>query len=236
MLKISRTILGELEEELMKISLDYDNTIQMCDKSIQSIVKHLRILKEHVLGNPFHNCEEEIIFFKNIKPKFTSKLIYFKKTKKLEIGKPLGGEKMQREYYDNEINKLNLYFTENQEFYNYYRLGSDFLDSKLFTRSNTEINYNLEPYYYELDDRFSTTHDFKVAMIIANEIFLIHIENTIRNLFHTKTVVKNEPFELKTIKWTESKTALIELIYALHTQKTFNNGKMDIAEMAKYFE
>ncbi|EIA08661.1 hypothetical protein HJ01_02383 [Flavobacterium frigoris PS1] len=41
---------------------------------------------------------------------------------------------------------------------------------------------------------------------------------------------------MKTIKWNKSKTALIELIYALHAQKTFNNGKIDIAEMANYFE
>jgi hypothetical protein len=46
MLKISRTTLSDLEEELRTISFDYDNPIQMCDKSIESIVKHLRVLKE----------------------------------------------------------------------------------------------------------------------------------------------------------------------------------------------
>jgi hypothetical protein len=45
MLKISRTTLSDLEEELRTISFDYDNPIQMCDKSIESIVKHLRVLK-----------------------------------------------------------------------------------------------------------------------------------------------------------------------------------------------
>jgi hypothetical protein len=45
MLKISRTTLSD-EEELGQSH--YDNPIQMCDKSIESIVKHLRVLK-HVL-------------------------------------------------------------------------------------------------------------------------------------------------------------------------------------------
>jgi hypothetical protein len=236
MLKISRTALGDLEEELRTISFDYDNPIQMCDKSIECIVKHLKVLKEHILQYEFQNSEDEIQFFKIIKPKFTSKLIYFKKVRKLESCIPVGLRKKQLNYYDKELNKLNVYFTENHEFYNYYRLGSHFLDSKLFTRSNAEIDYNLEPFYYELDDRFSTTHDFKVAMINANEIFLKYIENKINNLSNNKPTETATPLEMKTIKWTESKTALIELIYALHAQKTFNNGKIDIAEMANYFE
>lgn len=44
------------------------------------------------------------------------------------------------------------------------------------------------------------------------------------------------PFEKPAFKWTESKTSLIELIYALHTQKVFNEGKADLAEIAKCFE
>lgn len=36
--------------------------------------------------------------------------------------------------------------------------------------------------------------------------------------------------------WTASKTALIELIYALHTQGVFGNGTIDIKVIATYFE
>jgi hypothetical protein len=93
MLKISRTALGDLEEELRTISFDYDNPIQMCDKSIECIVKHLKVLKEPVLQYEFQNTEDEIQFFKIIKPEFTSKLIYFKKVRKLESCIPLGLEK-----------------------------------------------------------------------------------------------------------------------------------------------
>ncbi len=38
------------------------------------------------------------------------------------------------------------------------------------------------------------------------------------------------------LKWTTSKTDLIELIYALHASGTFNNGKADIKEIAEYFQ
>lgn len=232
----SRTILYELEEKINKISYDYDNPIEMCEKSIQAVVIHLRKLKDYVLINEFKTQEDEIQFFKNIKPKFTSKLIYFKKVRKLESRKPLGSEKMLREYLDNELNSLNVNFSENMEFYNYYTLGSEFIDDKIFIRNNAEINYNLETFYYELDHRFATTHDYKVAAILANENFQKYIENKIRNLSDNKSVVTQTPIENKIFKWTGSKTDLIELIYALHTQKVFNDGKADLAEIAKCFE
>jgi hypothetical protein len=68
----------------------------------------------------------------------------------------------------------NIYFGKNTEFYNYSRLGGHSFDHKVFIRNSVEIDYNLDVFYHELDHRFSITHDFKVAMILANEILKIH--------------------------------------------------------------
>jgi hypothetical protein len=236
MITFSRTLLCELEEELHAISFDYDNPISMSDKSIETTVAYLLLLKNYTLDNEFQTKEDEIHFFKNIKPKFSSKLIYFNKVKKLESYKPLGSKRIQRDYLENELNKLNIYFNENTEFYNYYRLGGNSFDNKVFIRNSAEIDYNLDIFYHELDHRFSTTHDFKVAMILANEIFQRYIENKIASLSSNKSIVTKNPLENKVFKWTASKTDLIELIYALHTQKVFNDGKADLTEISKCFE
>ena len=236
MITFSRTLLAELETDLQTISFDYDNPITMSDKSIETTVKYLQALKTYILENEFPNAEDEIHFFKCIKPKFSSKLIYYHKIRKLEAHKPIGSKRIQRSYLENELNKLNIYFSENTEFYNYYRLGGNSFDNKIFTRNSTEIDYNLDVYYHELDHRFCTTHDFKVAMILGNEIFHRYLEGKIANLSSIKTLINKNPLESKSIKWTASKTDLIELIYALHTQKVFNDGKADLAEITKCFE
>lgn len=36
--------------------------------------------------------------------------------------------------------------------------------------------------------------------------------------------------------WTGSKVALIELLYALHTEGVFNNGASDLKDIAEYLE
>lgn len=38
------------------------------------------------------------------------------------------------------------------------------------------------------------------------------------------------------IRWTGSKVALVELMYALHTSDNFNNGQADVKAIAAYFE
>lgn len=40
----------------------------------------------------------------------------------------------------------------------------------------------------------------------------------------------------KTQKWTGSKVALVELIYALHTEGVFNNGASELKEVTTFFE
>lgn len=236
MIQFSRKVLSDLEGELQVIAFDYDNPIVMCEKSTEATVKHLYTLKNFIIKNGFENLENEILFFKTIKPKFTSKLIYFKKVRNLESRKPQGSKRIIRKYLDNELNKLNNYFSENMEFYNYYRQGSDFVDYKIFIRNNIDINYNLEYFYFELDHRFATSHDFKVAAILGNENFQKYVENKIANLSNIKPLEIRPQIELPTLKWTEGKSAIIELIYALHTQKAFNNGKADIVDIAKHFE
>jgi len=82
---------------------------------------------------------------------------------------------------------------------------------------------------------FATSHDYKVAKIIANDLIQVYIEDQLSNLGKfspslTKGLIKTK------LQWTLSKTALIELIYALHAQGVFDNGKIDIKVIANEFE
>ncbi len=64
MITFSRTLLCELDEELHAISFDYDNTISMSDKSIETSVTYLQILKNYTLDNEFQTKENEIYYQK----------------------------------------------------------------------------------------------------------------------------------------------------------------------------
>lgn len=101
----------------------------------------------------------------------------------------------------------------------------------MFLRGNHDIKLWLDTYYFESDQSFSTSHDYKVAKIIANDLILVYIED---KLYKKAQVEKSKA--PKKLKWTGSKVALIELIYALHYEGVFENGKNDINVVAQYFE
>lgn len=81
------------------------------------------------------------------------------------------------------------------------------------------------------DQSFSTSHDYKEAKIIANDLIKVYIEELLYNKFQ-----KDKSKTQRRLKWTGSKVALIELIYALHHQGVFDNGNKDIRVVARNFE
>src|SRR5690606_42106192 len=92
------------------------------------ILKTIKSLRIILLKTKFKTDAEEIKFFKEIKPQFTSKLIYYNTIFKIEMKRPNGGNRIVKKYYNNELIKLKAFFDNELEFYKYYRSGSTYLD------------------------------------------------------------------------------------------------------------
>lgn len=217
------TVIGDLE-------IDADCSILRIETVIYLIIDCLSELKEYVLRAGFKNEQEEIHFFKYQKPTIVSKLIYYNAIYKIETKKPNETKALER-YLNDELKKLKRYFDNNLEFYKYYRTNNSFIDEKLFVRGKHDIKLSLDTYYFEADHNFSTSHDYKVAKIIANDLIQVYLEDQLYSTSHT-----GKSKDQQKLKWMGSKVAMIELIYALHYQGVFNNGNNDIRVIAKYFE
>lgn len=230
------SLLTDLNEQLNFINLEIDNQSIRCESAIDIILKTIQILKALINKNSFKSEAEEIQFFKEIKPQFTSKLIYYNVLFKIEMKKPNGGNRILKKYYNNELIKLKAFFDNELEFYKYYRSGSIYLDYKYFLRGKFDIKMSLDSYYFETDRNFSTSHDFKVAKILANDLIQLYLENQLLIIDNKDTSEKPQRKPNIKMTWTGSKVALIELMYALHTEGVFNNGVADLKDIAEYFE
>ena len=229
-------LLNKLNEQLNFIDLEIDDQIKKCEQAITVILKSINELKKAATKTNFKSKSEEIQFFKDVKPLFTSKLIYFNLVYRIEMKKPNGGNKILKKYYNNELLKLKAFFDHELEFYQYYRSGSTYLDYKYFLRGEFDIKLALDSYYFESDMSFATSHDFKVATILANDLIELYLENQLLMLENNENSEKSQRKPNVKLTWTGSKVALIELIYALHTEGVFNNGAADLKDIAEYFE
>jgi len=225
------SLVGQLEHS----QKDQLNIIIHCQQSISTIKASIDLLKKYVSTNSFNNKEEEILFFKFIKPKFYSKLIYYLKVFKIESRRPIGSDVTEKIYLMRGLDKLSLFFETNLSFYEYYRTGATFMDEKYFLRGSKETSPILDSMCLDADPNFATRYDYKVAKIIANDMLRDYLNKEIekQNIKHTEQTPEHSK---NLLKWTDSKTALIELSYALKYAGSFNNGHATVKQITECFE
>lgn len=229
--EFSNKTITKLALEIDVLSKDNKDIIQLCETIIHKILENMATLKKFVLQNGFQSENEEIHFFKHLKPLILSKLIYYNSIYKIETKMPFGGMEVIKTYLNNEILKLKIFSDNNLDFCKYYRTNSTYLDHKYFVRGRYDIKLTLDTIFFEVDHSFSTSYDYKVAKIISNDLIKVYLENKLSNI--SSNSIMNIP---NTLGWTASKAGLIELIYALHAQGTFDNGNADIKKIAILFE
>lgn len=231
-----KQLLFELTEQLNFISLEIDNPITKSEKSLEITLIVISNLKKQFLKDKIISVDSEIDFFKNIKPKFTSLSIYHNAIFKIETKMPHGGDRITKKYLNKELKKLKRYFDNNLDFYNYHRTGSSFLDFKYFVRGSQDNKLRLDSFFFEVDHSFSTSHDFKVAKILAHDLVQVYIETKLLKMESKDYKEKSQHEPKGKIIWTGSKVALTEIMYAFHTKGVFNNGAAELKEIASYFE
>lgn len=229
----------ELNSRLHAIEIEETDIIKKAQDSIICLKDILSKLRTFIVGYKFKNEAEEIYFFKVIKPEIVSQLIYHVKINNFESKRPLGSFEIQQCYILNELEKLTTYFNNHLEFYRYYRMNSTFLDDKLFIRGREDLHLHLEGLMSHIDPDFSTSLDYLVAKIKANDRLEAYYKAELESLSRKGS----SPFGLlptsmieNQLSWSDSKTALVELIYALCASGSLNQGQCEIRVLTACFE
>jgi hypothetical protein len=235
--EFTSSLYDEMERKLTEINKSDNDFLQITRDSSASVLQIISRLKLFLNDYKFTNHHEEINFFKSIKPKFISKLIYYQKIFKIQSRLPIGTSKDIKNYYHKELKKISEYFNINNDFFIYYRTNASSLDEIYFIRKEPDSWLLLNFEDYETDLNFTTIYDHKVSKIIAFELLSEFIKTSLDHLeIHFDTVRNKDPGNKKEINWTGSKVSLVELLYALQSTGSCNNGKIDLKQLANHFE
>ena len=223
------------QEEIIEIeNLDLDD-FKNVEKGLQVSRQSLQKLRIVVRDGEFKNREEEIKFFKKQKPFIYGNLKFYIKLYKYLLLRPKGSDKSKKIFIEQEIHKLQTYYTQNIDFLRYYRQNSTSLDEFYFLRGNDNIGLISETSHFYTDAEFSTSHDNAVAKIIAYDLLLAYYLDELNKLEHQKRNIDNpvkRSFKRLDFGWTANKIDLIELIYALQASGAIKGGKAGIKDMA----
>jgi hypothetical protein len=230
-------LLTETNTQLTFIAEETRETFSKAELSVRVILAAIEKLKTFTGSYKFKSKAEEINFFKHLKPQLFSKLIYYTKILNIETKRPKGTDKVQRKYLLNELNNLQRFFDNNLDFYQYYRTGATYLDDKYFLRGKYDLHLSLDTFFFTSDPEFNTSHDYKVSKVLANDLLEVYLKEELSALDRMELVTSKSNTGPKVkMTWTDSKVALTEMLYALHQQGSFNNGRADIKEITDYFE
>ncbi len=236
--KFTNLYFDEIEKQIKEIERNEKNEITKSVQILMFLESKLEELKSFIVQYDFKTEEEEIMFFKEIKPKIVSKLIYYMSVYKIEINRPKGSCSIIETYLLTELDLLKHYFDCNIEMYHYYRTGGTHFDKIYFLRNrDADIPMNIACFYFERDVRFSTVYDYKIAKIMANDLLELYIKSQLTRLKEDALNEHEFDTEFKAREtWTASKTDLAELIYALDTSKCINHGNIKLKAITSYLE
>lgn len=205
-------------------------------QAINIVAEAIVSLKTHILSEPFTTEQEEILFFKEIKPQFDGRAIFYLLLLKMDQCSPATSLEDKRVYYLTAMEKLQPFYEQHYAFWLYYRMEHTYLDAQYFLRnakSNMAI-YDEDHLHY--DRQTNALMSAIAARIYGYELFKSHVTQELTILEQSQAGAKHSQKQpALTLTWTSPKAALIELIYALQEYGVFNNTTIDIKKITDYF-
>ena len=228
----SDSVYNEMENSLNTICVNETDTLQRLKLSSRIILNSIERLKKFIAGYDFIGAGDEINFFKNIKPKFSSKLIFYQKAYEIQLYLPMAPVPDIKNYYLKELQKIATYLSDNKELLSYYRSNSTIFDEIYFLRRKPDSWLLLSLDDYETDLNFTTFYDHKISKIIAFGLLSEFINESINKVDQKNALTKANSSNASELVWTGSKVSLVELLYALQSAGSFNNGSIGIKTLA----
>jgi len=229
-------LLKNYEHEMATLTEREGELIAKSNDCIHFANSYLNKLRVYIQEHEFTTEDQEIYFFKHVKPQVLSAIIYYDALIKMESEANFYAARTLLEYYELQLSRIREFSNENRDFIYYYKTGSTYKDQDYFTRKPCELMPGNDAITLQFDTAFCTPYDYKVAEMLAYERLAATIST---NIAKRTSIMQNDESLWTTASrfhWTDNKVALVELIYALYSSKCINSGKVDISELASFFE
>ncbi|MEX1191937.1 MAG: RteC domain-containing protein [Brumimicrobium sp.] len=221
-------IVGQLDSDLKELGYTDLNTSSNNLKALELLKTALNNLKNTVLKSGFPSLKEEIRFFKEVKPYLLSRFLLISFVIQYN----------DQKYISNEAadNLLQSKAEEHNTFLREYK--TYLLQLKSVTTEQEKVFFVRNQFSPPLCDvlkkvflnpEFCTFHSELLTMFKSQRLIQKFLDSE-------KDRVSNKNTTIYKLKWTQKKTALIELMYGLHYSNSLNNGQSNISEIKEVFE
>jgi hypothetical protein len=207
---------------------------QKLNGKLNSIRQAIADLKALLNQQSFSSTEEEIQFFKYVKPQFIARQLFALDVFTIEAGKPVDTVEVVKNYFEQELKYTRKYYDQNKFLHQYYLLDGTELDALLFVR-NIQLPGSLLPDVQGFDPQFSTAGDYVFARFITNERIQEFLTDRLYSPQEAETLSGMTKRRV-TLKWTGDAINLAEMAYGIWLTGQVNHGNAGIAEIMGWLE
>ncbi len=219
----------KLCEELEQLHYCESDINISSNKAAKQIKKTLTNFRDKIRREGFDSTEDEVHFFKYVKPKIQAYLIFYSVLAEIESSKLHMGDAELLDLIEKKVRMFRHIMRENLEFVKYYNSGLTHLDKLYFIRDTEIDSISKNITNMLLDPEFNASHDFVASNIIAFDLFKKHL------IPHPELKISVASVKSK-LKWTATKLDLVELIYALQASGAINYGGADLKDICSALE
>ncbi|PUZ28598.1 hypothetical protein DCC81_03700 [Chitinophaga parva] len=230
--------LSQLTLEMLEVTgailRNEGNSIRAISTNIAQINAYIERLNLYLDNHAFQDTQEEISFFKTIRPEFDGRLLLYVRLLHLESKCEMASTEEKLVFFQQERKRISQFSQLHRDFFRYFLTESTHLDNLYFTRSaNDQLPFIDGDFPLFYDKRYYARMSFKIACIHSHRLMLSYLNDQQRTISPdgTSTTTPTER-----LVWTGSVTALAELIYGLQEYGVFNNTKVEVKKIARYFQ
>jgi len=166
----------EYHQQLLAAFQSHEDTsrteMEMIEACFKASLDHWGKVCKWVKDNGFGDVYDEIRFFREIKPSFTSYIEYYTFRYHVLLFAPIGDPLELKRFWRWEERKMQRFFEDNAEFCRYMREGNTQFDREYFLRT-TDLNGNLRSpdLVHDLDLDLVSPKDPLVTVMRAYELY-----------------------------------------------------------------
>lgn len=194
----------------------------------------LEELKQYVLENDFESKEQEIFFYKSIFPQIHSRMVYYSRLFRIEADSPRKLPAEYKRFLEREDERIGLFFEEHGSLFIYHQCGASDMDESYFLRDSQYNNNRPDDMDGMLDRRFCNPYSIKLGELIGLEKVKNYLSDEMERA--DRAVEESKRMLKPSLIWTNSKTDLIELGYALQAANAINHGRNDLKQIFEWLE
>jgi hypothetical protein len=222
--------------EQFYVAKQAENQLERINNIFRILEQGLLDLKEFVKVHGFNNAEDEIEYFKIIKPSILAQLIEEGIKHSLSINKPITTIEHQIKYFEDQLISFQSFFQINALYYQYYKNHLTNLDESYFLRSSKHLDVPLTD-TPETDRKYMTPMCSLFARFIAYENVQYFLLEQITILKHPelKSLSKAQD-NVQDLRWTGDAVNIIELTYGIYLTGQINNGNVSLNQVVRWME